>query len=94
MGKSRLVAEVAAEVHASGGRVLLGACFEDVDEPYGPFVQAIVNDVDSLQPEAARARAGDRAYGARSSLRRRPAPRCPTGPSGPGTTGPSTVRPS
>ncbi|MET0459894.1 MAG: AAA family ATPase [Ilumatobacteraceae bacterium] len=61
MGKSRLVAEVAAEIHAGGGRVLLGACLEDVDEPFGPFVQAIVDDVASLEPEAARARAGGRA---------------------------------
>ena len=31
IGKSRLVAELAVEVHAGGGRVLLGACHEDVD---------------------------------------------------------------
>ena len=49
MGKSRLVSELAAEVHADGGRVLLGACYEDVDEPYGPFAQAIVAD----QPNSA-----------------------------------------
>ena len=57
MGKSRLVAEIAAEVHASGGRVLLGACLEDVDEPYGPFVQAIVDDAAQLEPAEVR-RAG------------------------------------
>ena len=46
MGKSRLVAELAAEVHADGGRVLFGACFEDVEQPYGPFAQAIADAVD------------------------------------------------
>ena len=59
MGKSRLVSEIAAEVHASGGRVLLGACLEDVDEPYGPFVQAIVDDAAQLDPAGVRRRAGD-----------------------------------
>ena len=47
MGKSRLVAELAAEVHADGGRVLFGACYEDVEQPYGPFVQAIADAVDA-----------------------------------------------
>ena len=46
MGKSRLVAELAAEVHAGGGRVLLGACYEDVEHPYGPFLQAIADAVE------------------------------------------------
>ena len=46
MGKSRLVAELAAEVHADGGRVLFGACYEDVEQPYGPFAQAIADAVD------------------------------------------------
>ncbi len=44
IGKSRLVSELAVEVHDGGGRVLLGACHEDVDEPYGPFLQAIADD--------------------------------------------------
>ena len=48
IGKSRLVSELAVEVHVDGGRVLLGACYEDVDEPYGPFVQAIVEDAAQL----------------------------------------------
>jgi class 3 adenylate cyclase len=47
MGKSRLVAELSAEVDASGGRVLFGACYEDVPEPYGPFLQAIADAVES-----------------------------------------------
>jgi DNA-binding CsgD family transcriptional regulator/tetratricopeptide (TPR) repeat protein len=44
MGKSRIVAEFAAEIHGKGGRVLLGACHEDLDEPYGPFAEAFVSD--------------------------------------------------
>ena len=57
MGKSRLVAELAAGAHADGGRVLYGACHEDVEEPYGPFVQAIVDDAVALGPAEARRRA-------------------------------------
>ena len=45
IGKSRLVAELAAEVHADGGRVLYGACYEDVDQPYGPFAQAMATEL-------------------------------------------------
>ena len=44
IGKSRLVAEFTAEVSTSA-RVLLGSCFEDSDEPYQPFVQAIETDI-------------------------------------------------
>ena len=59
MGKSRLVAELAAEAHAEGGHVLLGACYEDVDEPYGPFTQAIVADAARLGAVEARRRAAE-----------------------------------
>jgi hypothetical protein len=59
MGKSRLVSELATEVHVDGGRVLLGACYEDVDEPYGPFAQAIVDDADQLGDPEVRRRLGD-----------------------------------
>ncbi|HEY3485084.1 MAG TPA: AAA family ATPase, partial [Ilumatobacteraceae bacterium] len=41
IGKSRLVSEFATDVYADGARVTLGACYEDVDEPYGPFAQMI-----------------------------------------------------
>jgi DNA-binding CsgD family transcriptional regulator/tetratricopeptide (TPR) repeat protein len=61
MGKSRLVSEVAAEVHASGGRVLLGACHEDADAPYGPFVEAIAEDALTLDPVEVRGRVGETA---------------------------------
>jgi len=48
IGKSRLVSEFAAEVHAEGGQVLLGACYEDVDEPYGPIAQVIAGELSEL----------------------------------------------
>ena len=51
MGKSRLVAELAADVHRDGGRVLFGACFEDVEQPYGPFAQAIADGVGGTSPD-------------------------------------------
>ena len=59
MGKSRLVSEFASDVHAQGARVLLGACHEDVDEPYGPFIEAIVDDTSGTEPAELRRRAGD-----------------------------------
>lgn len=45
MGKSRLLSEFAPHVHGAGGRVLFGACFEDVTDPYGPFAHAVANEV-------------------------------------------------
>ncbi len=48
MGKSRLVAELAAEVHRGGAQVMWGGCFEDVQTPYQPFVQAISADATAL----------------------------------------------
>ena len=45
MGKSRLVADFAAEVHGQGAKVLFGACFEDSQVPYEPFSQALTADV-------------------------------------------------
>jgi hypothetical protein len=57
IGKSRLVAEFAAEVDQSGGRVLLGRCFEDADAPFQPFVEAIGDDVAALSEVAVRRRA-------------------------------------
>jgi hypothetical protein len=57
IGKSRLVAEFAAEVDQCGGRVLLGVCFEDAEAPFQPFVQAIAEDVASHSEVAVRRRA-------------------------------------
>ena len=48
IGKSRLVSELAVDVHADGGRVLFGACYEDVDLPYDPFAQIISADAAEL----------------------------------------------
>jgi tetratricopeptide (TPR) repeat protein len=61
IGKTRLVAEFAAEVTGGGNRVLLGSCFEDRRVPYDPFVQAISADVGTLSPREARLRAGSAA---------------------------------
>jgi hypothetical protein len=58
IGKSRLVAEIAIEVHQAGARVLLGSCFEDMALPYLPFVQALTDDMDGLPDEEARRRVG------------------------------------
>jgi hypothetical protein len=58
MGKSRLVAELAAEVQRDRGRVLLGSCFEDLGVPYGPFVQALMADVAGLADAEVRRRVG------------------------------------
>ena len=58
IGKSRLAAEFAAEVETSGGRVLLGMCFEDAEAPFQPFVQAIADDLSALSEVSVRRRAG------------------------------------
>jgi DNA-binding SARP family transcriptional activator len=66
IGKSRLVSELAVEVHGEGGHVLLGACHEDVDEPFGPFAEAIAAEGRGLSDGELQARAGaDRAALAR-----------------------------
>jgi DNA-binding CsgD family transcriptional regulator len=59
IGKSRLAAEFAAEVDQSGGRVLLGMCFEDAEAPFQPFVQAIGDDLADLSEVSVRRRAGN-----------------------------------
>ena len=41
IGKSRLAAELAKDVHGRGGRILLGACVEGPQRPYEPFVAAL-----------------------------------------------------
>ncbi len=48
VGKSRLVAELAAAVHGEGAQVLWGGCFEDLQTPFHPFVQAISADVPTI----------------------------------------------
>jgi DNA-binding SARP family transcriptional activator/energy-coupling factor transporter ATP-binding protein EcfA2 len=41
MGKTRLAAEVAREVHDQGGRVLYGRCGPEPNDPLQPFTQAL-----------------------------------------------------
>jgi class 3 adenylate cyclase len=41
VGKTRLAAEFAARVHATGATVLGGRCDEDLGVPYQPFVEAL-----------------------------------------------------
>lgn len=41
MGKSRLVADLAVQVHGQGAAVLHGACSEDSAVPYEPFLHAL-----------------------------------------------------
>ena len=41
IGKTRLVSEIAKEVHASGALVLAGRCDAGLDLPYQPFVEAL-----------------------------------------------------
>ena len=48
MGKSRIAAELAVEVHAGGGQVRLGSCLEELGIPYDPFVQIVDADAVSL----------------------------------------------
>jgi class 3 adenylate cyclase/DNA-binding CsgD family transcriptional regulator len=66
IGKSRLVSEFAAEIHAHGGRVLFGACYEDVDEPLAPFAQIMAGELAHL-PEPELGRLDDREALARVS---------------------------
>jgi DNA-binding SARP family transcriptional activator len=41
IGKTRLAAEIAREVHAGGGVALFGRCSEDLNLPYQPFLEAL-----------------------------------------------------
>src|SRR5205085_281473 len=50
VGKTRLAAEVATEVHEEGGVVLAGRCDEDLGVPYQPFVEALRHFVDHTPP--------------------------------------------
>ena len=58
MGKSRIAAELALEVHADGGQVRLGSCLEAVGIPYEPFVQILDSDAASLTQAALAERVG------------------------------------
>jgi tetratricopeptide (TPR) repeat protein len=58
MGKSRLCAEFAREVHATGATVLYGRCDEESLAPYQPFVEALRHYVAVCPQEELRAQAG------------------------------------
>ena len=58
MGKSRIAAELALEVHADGGQVRLGSCLEELGIPYEPFVQILDADAASLTETALAERVG------------------------------------
>jgi DNA-binding SARP family transcriptional activator len=50
VGKTRLVARVAADVHATGATVLYGRCDEEVLMPYQPVVEALRHAVRHAPP--------------------------------------------
>lgn len=58
VGKTRLTAELAREVHATGALVLAGRCDEDLGVPYQPFVGALRHLVDNVSVAALPARLG------------------------------------
>ena len=66
IGKSRLAAAVAVEVHHRGGRVVLGCCTDGPQRPYEPFAAMITDDGSRPLDDV------DRAFGGwRSSATRR-----------------------
>jgi len=58
VGKTRLAAQVAAQVHDEGGVVLVGRCDEDLGVPYQPFVEALRYYVDHTPPADLKDRLG------------------------------------
>ena len=61
IGKSRLAAEVALEVHGRGGGVALGSCTDGPQRPYEPFMAAIDADLVQLSTAEIKRRLGDNA---------------------------------
>ncbi|MEV0685678.1 AAA family ATPase [Nocardia sp. NPDC050378] len=55
VGKTRLVSEAATALRAHGATVLWGACREDLDVPYRPFVAILEQAMEQAPPEALRA---------------------------------------
>ena len=54
VGKTRLVAEAASALREHGAAVLWGACREDLDIPYRPFVAVLEQALDLAPPEVLR----------------------------------------
>ncbi len=61
IGKTRLAAELAREMHGCGALVLHGRCDEDMGVPYQPLVEALRHFADHVHPEELPDRLG--AYG-------------------------------
>ncbi|MFC4376152.1 ATP-binding protein [Nocardia halotolerans] len=55
VGKTRLVNEAAAALRTQGATVLWGACHEDLDIPYRPFVAILEQAIAQTPPEVLRA---------------------------------------
>lgn len=55
VGKTRLVSEAAAALRAHGATVLWGACRQDLDIPYRPFVAILEQAIEQTPPEVLRA---------------------------------------
>ncbi len=62
VGKSRLAAELAHDVHDAGARVVLGSSFEDDDDAYRPFVDVVVAVAAALDDRELMQRAGAGAH--------------------------------
>ena len=62
IGKSRLAAAVAVEVHRRGGGVALGTCSEGPQRPYEPFMTAIEADLARLSADELERRLGSQAH--------------------------------
>ena len=58
IGKSRVAAELAADVHARGAIVMHGRCDEAGGSPYQPFVQAMTEHIRQLDNATLRQRLG------------------------------------
>ena len=58
VGKTRLAAELAGQVHDQGVTVLAGRCDEDLGVPYQPFVEALRHFVDHVPAEELAGRLG------------------------------------
>jgi class 3 adenylate cyclase len=58
VGKTRLAAELAGQVHDQGVTVLAGRCDEDLGVPYQPFVEALRHFVDHVPAEELPGRLG------------------------------------
>ena len=58
VGKTRLGAELARQVHDEGATVLAGRCDEDLGVPFQPFVEALRHVVDHVDPSELPTRLG------------------------------------